>query len=388
MPEWVAPKNPMLPPQDASVFDSPVTKAIRLLAQLMGGYDPVGTMIGVGLSPMTVVAPEAKAIASMAGKGASKASKAPIRAYHGSPHDFDQFKLEKIGTGEGAQAYGHGLYFAENEAVAKSYADDLAKAGGNPLVIRKNGKVYKEGEALTSEVLDAVKYLEIGAKDAGQFKHNKLYYAKKHVGNMPEGPYRDRVMAALDDLADTTAAYEKRPGKTYEVDIHADPEQFLDWDKPLSQQGKVGQRMGKFVKPNQNERITATNMQRILQEYPASKAYQRDPEAGERYLEQVRAHLKTATDRSGMTGKDAWERIVQQENMLPSVASKALAKKGVPGLKYLDQGSRTAGQGTSNYVVFDDKLVSIVRKYMLAGMALDAAVQKAVSEQEQEPSTP
>ena len=42
-----------------------------------------------------------------------------IKAYHGSPHDFDRFDLSKIGTGEGAQAYGHGLYFAENEGVAE-----------------------------------------------------------------------------------------------------------------------------------------------------------------------------------------------------------------------------------------------------------------------------
>ena len=33
-------------------------------------------------------------------------------AYHGSPHAFDQFDLSKIGTGEGAQAYGHGMYLA------------------------------------------------------------------------------------------------------------------------------------------------------------------------------------------------------------------------------------------------------------------------------------
>ena len=37
-----------------------------------------------------------------------------IRAYHGSPYDFEKFDISKIGTGEGAQAYGHGLYFAEN----------------------------------------------------------------------------------------------------------------------------------------------------------------------------------------------------------------------------------------------------------------------------------
>ena len=42
----------------------------------------------------------------------------PIRAYHSSPHDFEQFDLGKIGTGEGAQVYGHGIYAAENPAVS------------------------------------------------------------------------------------------------------------------------------------------------------------------------------------------------------------------------------------------------------------------------------
>ena len=42
-----------------------------------------------------------------------------IVAYHGSPHSFDRFDTSKIGTGEGAQAYGHGLYFAEGEGIAR-----------------------------------------------------------------------------------------------------------------------------------------------------------------------------------------------------------------------------------------------------------------------------
>jgi len=37
---------------------------------------------------------------------------AGITAWHGSPHKFDKFDSSKIGTGEGAQAYGHGLYLA------------------------------------------------------------------------------------------------------------------------------------------------------------------------------------------------------------------------------------------------------------------------------------
>ena len=58
---------------------------------------------------------------------ADEAAAKGIRAYHGSPHDFDQFDLSKIGTGEGAQAFGHGLYFADNEGVAKSYRDTLSR---------------------------------------------------------------------------------------------------------------------------------------------------------------------------------------------------------------------------------------------------------------------
>ena len=42
--------------------------------------------------------------------------------WHGSPHKFDAFDSSKIGTGEGAQAYGHGLYLAESPEVAGSYA--------------------------------------------------------------------------------------------------------------------------------------------------------------------------------------------------------------------------------------------------------------------------
>jgi len=48
---------------------------------------------------------------------------ASIRAYHGSPHRFERFDISKIGTGEGATAYGRGLYFAGNEGVARTYRD-------------------------------------------------------------------------------------------------------------------------------------------------------------------------------------------------------------------------------------------------------------------------
>lgn len=53
----------------------------------------------------------------------------------------------------------------------------------------------------------------------------------------------------------------------------------------------------------------------------------------------------------------------------------ALSDAGIPGIRYLDQNSRQGGKGTSNYVVLDDKLIDIVKKYGIAGLAVGAAVQ-------------
>jgi len=58
-------------------------------------------------------------------------------AYHGSPHLFEKFAMSKLGTGEGHQAFGHGLYFAENPKVAEQYAKQLVTKE-NPI-----GTMYK-----------------------------------------------------------------------------------------------------------------------------------------------------------------------------------------------------------------------------------------------------
>ena len=52
-----------------------------------------------------------------------------MTAWHGSPHKFDKFSTEAIGTGEGAQAFGHGLYFAGKKEVADNYRKLLAPGG-------------------------------------------------------------------------------------------------------------------------------------------------------------------------------------------------------------------------------------------------------------------
>jgi hypothetical protein len=43
-----------------------------------------------------------------------------------------------------------------------------------------------------------------------------------------------------------------------------------------------------------------------------------------------------------------------------ALASRALSEKGIPGIRYLDQGSRAGGAGTSNFVVFDPAHMNII----------------------------
>jgi len=47
-------------------------------------------------------------------------------AWHGTPHDFDGFDLGAIGTGEGGQAHGWGLYFAQERNTSEGYRKRLA----------------------------------------------------------------------------------------------------------------------------------------------------------------------------------------------------------------------------------------------------------------------
>ena len=89
-----------------------------------------------------------------------------IKAYHGSPYSFDRFSTEQIGTGEGAQAYGQGLYFAERENVAKQYRDQLTP---NDLVVTDSaGRTISIPFAAQNEATEV-------------FKNNPINEAKKIV---------------------------------------------------------------------------------------------------------------------------------------------------------------------------------------------------------------
>jgi hypothetical protein len=252
-----------------------------------------------------------------------------IKAYHGSPHDFDRFDMSKIGTGEGAQAYGHGLYFADSEGVARSYRDNLSTYklvqdynNANPR--NRPGQVaqwWTSGMEL-ERMDDALKILEPQSSQS----------------------QRDEWIKAGQKLFDEMNS----KGRMYEVSINADPDAFLDWDKPLSEQPEAVRKAFQDTYQVPGWKGDKVPLRDVVQQWETGGM---DP-------------LKMPEMR--MSAPEAYTNLGSQIGGQPK-ASQALREAGIPGIKYLDAGSRGAGDGTRNYVVFDDKLVSIVRKYGIAG---------------------
>lgn len=68
------------------------------------------------------------------------------KAYHGSPYTFDHFDLGAIGTGEGAQAHGWGLYFAKDKKIAEAYRDVLGANSGEVITGNRKYKINENGD--------------------------------------------------------------------------------------------------------------------------------------------------------------------------------------------------------------------------------------------------
>jgi hypothetical protein len=261
-----------------------------------------------------------------------------IKAYHGSPHDFDRFDMSKIGTGEGAQAYGHGLYFAGNEGVAKGYRKALSRGiDDTGLVVRIDGRTVSDP---TRDQLHAARF---GIDSAEQTIRRQIDGARPKlatastVDELGIGVSErelaqmgiDELTRRLDEVKRLSGRIEMAPaGRMYEVNLNTTPDRLLDWDAPLAQQPDIVRRLTK-------------------------EAYHGDPSPR-------------------LTGKDVIDNVFTQVG--PARRSEAMREAGLDGIKYLDAGSRAAGDGSRNYVMFDDKLVQILRKY---GVATAAALPAA-----------
>jgi hypothetical protein len=338
--------------------------------------DPMEAVLGAtGLPGRAAKAAGVAASAMMPGEAEagplSNALKA-IRAYHGSPHQFDKFDLSKIGTGEGHQAYGHGLYFAENEPVAKSYRDALTDPDQFPLQFRGRPVDTVWNDEISNRWNDVVGKLPKGHEEDFQTVMGNLSQINdldqlKHIRaslDRRQNSILDRYI--LPELSKP----EIGPGHMYEVDIHANPEHLLDWDRPLYRQPNnvrdVLEKLGISTEPRGKYSISPTKTGK----YTVRNVWG-EPSGTFKSEENALRKVEEGTDRHNQAGgMFAYGQLggnTAYSHLDKGVASNKLLEAGIPGIRYLDQGSRGTGKGSSNYVVFDPNLIEILRRYKDGG---------------------
>lgn len=322
-----------------------------------------------------------------------------IIAFHGSGADFDEFKLEKIGTGEGNQAFGYGLYFTEKEDIAKFYRDSVG--AGNEVTYKgkviqdldqdfadENNIAHMAGQQETPEdmqrvVADEVRRtrnnlagIEQSIKD---FQQNPDVYPLKFHGmeiSMETAEkQRDFLQRRLDaalEVQDNIGQIETKPaGTMYEVSLHVNSDELIDYDKTFDEQSAFVQ--GAILKVLDEVNLDdAMNMGIDVFSPPYNGNEEMALQATKQAMLENFAVVRFLNDWSVLRGaEDSGEEL--------------LKKHGVKGVKYKAQrgvGARNVPEtGADNYVIFDDKLINIMKKYGIVGPVAVTAMKSKEQEE-------
>jgi hypothetical protein len=230
-------------------------------------------------------------------------------------HPLGRFDMSKIGTGEGAQAYSRGLYFAEREATGQSYRDQLTKRRvqrAQSLLSNSGNDVDLAIENAKKEI-DRLKSLDL-TPETGSSKRESLI------------SLQEEKIAELTKLKNTG---QMSKGSMYEVNIAATPDEFIDWDLPLDEQ---------------SESVMNALNKTDWYKYAEEGAYEA---AGNRGDNPYGMDLVRWLEEDGAED-----------------AAQMLKDAGIKGVQYADAQTRFGkGPKTKNYVVYDDKLIDIIKKY-------------------------
>lgn len=238
------------------------------------------------------------------------------KAYHGSPYTFDHFDLGAIGTGEGAQVHGWGLYFAQDKQIAKSYKDTLSHDmyGDNDLMFNE--------EALNK--LYSTLYSTLSDKAHTEADYDKLSVIENILITHTE----DDVLNNSDEMFDAEAVKwwknqreiylnkEYKESSLFEVDIPED-DVLLDEKRNINEQPKKVQQ-------------AVRKMYRSLGYKTSALKY--------------------------VTGKEFYDTVAAEKGGQKE-ASEFINKHGIKGITY---DGRNDGKC---FVVFDDKAIQIINRY-------------------------
>ena len=303
--------------------------------------------------------PKQKAIHKADGGDVEPTDETGFDAYHGSPHELPaerliqhptgeqkhilasqpvpegaqvvkdyplgRFRSDRIGTGAGEQAYGHGLYFAQAEPTAESYISNADwKYRG------------KRAENIYNDLYNHARERNLNGQGWDDLNAQRSFWERVVVGKAPRAIIEESKVYP-EDYGENEKKYistlnpkgfKRTGGHMYHVRVNANPEHFLDWDKPLGEQHPHVQQALSFLGLN-----------------PQDEGHPSRP------------------------GEAAYRAAVFQHGKDPAKAAAALQAAGIPGIRYLDANSRgPTGNPTHNHVVFDPSKITIKRRYARGGV--------------------
>lgn len=234
------------------------------------------------------------------------------KAYHGSPYTFDHFDLGAIGTGEGAQGHGWGLYFAQDKQIAKTYKDTLSH------------HMYGDNDLQFNEEALNKLYSTLSDKAHTEADYDKLSVIENILITHTE----DDVLNNSDEMFDTEAIKwwktqrerylnkEYKESTLFEVDIPED-DVLLDEKRNINEQPKKVQQ-------------AVRKMYRSLGYKTSALKY--------------------------VTGKEFYDTVAAEKGGQKE-ASEFINEHGIKGITY------DGGNDGKCFVVFDDKAIQIINRY-------------------------
>lgn len=327
-------------------------------------------------------------------------------AYHGSPHKFDEFSLDAIGTGEGNQAHGWGLYFAGNKNVSEEYREKLtrnqyesvsydnkeitnktdiyylrkiydASFEGKKYVIEEFEKAIKDKEERIKNYSDKDSSLDDNPVFTKSDKEALQKQYKGAIKNLKEEiDYCREQIEFYNNIDIDKISIKHKIGQLFKVDI-PDVDEMLDEDKSFSEQPKKVQENLKKLWEEKLGRKVYTDKKSLLAEFKKkydSETYNVVEKLLNKGLENLSKSERNAIPNSDLSfedlhkldffnlnGKDIYynirNNVFEYNDKFDKDTSLLLNKYGIKGITY------DGRQDGRCYVVFDDKAVQILKKY-------------------------
>lgn len=280
-------------------------------------------------------------------------------AWHGSPHDFDTFDLGAIGTGEGNQAHGWGLYFAKDKKVSDLYRRELSLIHDVD-----KGTLFKVDVPDTKTMIDEQQSLNVLSKETKQNLNaaiNALPEQEKEVfiNEYTNSPlFNHYAKKEVDELQSDF----DRLNTEYDLLKNKYLDEYIKGELNTIAQRNINRLAEKYnidlkaLKENPNSIKDIKNQLDTMW----FNAFKESGMAGKKYREvywgKYKNDFSTLLNDGGINGRDFYTALSKALGGAKQ-ASEHLNKYGVKGITYIGE------QDGRCYVVFDDKAIKVIEKY-------------------------